>query len=68
MKDIYQVLRQKESDIVCVRKEIEALRTIIPLLEDEGNNHADAVSLPASDDRNKWPLDVNKSPSDAAAS
>ena len=44
MKDIYQVLRQKESDIVRLRKEIEALRTIIPLLEDEGNNHAGAVS------------------------
>ena len=68
MRDIYQVLRQKESDIVRVHKEIEALRTIIPLLVDEGNHQADAVSLPVSDERNKWPLELDKSPSDAAAS
>lgn len=68
MKDVHQVLRQKESDIVCVRKEIEALRTVIPLLVDEGNSQANAVALPASDVRNRWPLELDNSPSDASAS
>ena len=36
MKDPYQVLRQKETDIERVRKEIEALRFVIPLLAENG--------------------------------
>jgi hypothetical protein len=35
MKDVYEILRQKEMDIVRVRKEIEALLSVIPLLADE---------------------------------
>jgi len=35
MRDVYQVLREKELQMVRVRQEIEALRSIIPLLEDE---------------------------------
>lgn len=37
MKDPYQVLRQKETDIERVRKEIEALRFVIPLLAEDGD-------------------------------
>lgn len=35
MKDLYQVLRQKESDLERIRKEIEALRFVTPLLSEE---------------------------------
>jgi len=35
MRDLYQVLRQKELDLERTRKEIEALRSVIPLLSDE---------------------------------
>ena len=35
MRDIYQVLREKELEIIRVRQEIEALRSILPLLTDE---------------------------------
>ena len=35
MKDIYQVLRQKQLDMARVRKEIEALHVVIPLLADQ---------------------------------
>jgi len=35
MKDLYQVLRQKELDIERVRKEIEALRFVTPLLSED---------------------------------
>lgn len=34
MRDLETVLRQKEQDIVRVCKEIQALRTVIPLLAD----------------------------------
>jgi hypothetical protein len=37
MRDLYQLLREKEFEIARVRHEIEALRAVIPLLdEDEG--------------------------------
>jgi len=39
MKDIYQVLSQREADILRVRREIEALRLVIPLLADENARH-----------------------------
>jgi hypothetical protein len=35
MKDAYQVLRQKETDIARVRHEIESLRIVASLLSDE---------------------------------
>ena len=35
MKDLYQVLRQKELDLERTRTEIEALRSVIPLLSEE---------------------------------
>jgi hypothetical protein len=41
MKDPYGVLREKEKDIERIRKEIQALRIVIPLLSED---------KPASDD------------------
>lgn len=35
MRDLYQVLRQKELDIERIRKEIEALQSVLPLLSEE---------------------------------
>ena len=35
MRDLYQVLRQKELDLERTRQEIEALRSVIPLLAEE---------------------------------
>lgn len=37
MKDLFQVLRKKELDIERVRKEIEALHFVIPLLAEEAD-------------------------------
>ena len=45
MRDLYQVLREKELQIVRVRQEIEALRATIPLLEDD--EETDAADAPA---------------------
>jgi len=35
MLDVYQVIQEKELEIVRVRQEIDALRSILPLLTDE---------------------------------
>ena len=35
MKNIYEVLRQKEADIEQVKKELQALRVVAPLLEED---------------------------------
>lgn len=45
MRDIYQVLREKESEIVRVRQEIDALRAIIPLLADDNDEIPPATSI-----------------------
>jgi hypothetical protein len=35
VKDVYEILRQKEMDCARLQKEIEALRLVIPLLAEE---------------------------------
>jgi hypothetical protein len=35
MRDVYQVIQEKELEILRVRQEIDALRSILPLLTDE---------------------------------
>jgi hypothetical protein len=35
MRNVYQVIQEKELDILRVRQEIDALRSILPLLIDE---------------------------------
>jgi hypothetical protein len=45
MKDPYSVLRQKEKDVERVRKEIQALRTVIPLLADDRPSAANADNV-----------------------
>jgi len=37
MKDVYEVLKQKELDIERVRKEIKALHFVIPLLVEDAD-------------------------------
>jgi hypothetical protein len=46
VKDIHDILRQKESDRERVQKEIEALRLVIPLLEGDGRPEAEARKQP----------------------
>jgi hypothetical protein len=36
MKNVYEVLRQKELELARLEKEVEALRVVAPLLSDEG--------------------------------
>jgi hypothetical protein len=46
VKDIHEVLREKEMDCVRVQKEIEALRLVIPLLESEPLPETEARKQP----------------------
>ena len=75
MKNVYEVLREKEMRLARLRTEVDALRIVVPLLADRsteaGDDHVayqptdqpDLLWTPALD-RNKWPLKVgNPAPS-----
>ena len=50
MKDAYEVLTQKETDLSRVRHEIESLRTVAPLLVDDLNsNDSDQMHLTSAE-------------------
>jgi hypothetical protein len=49
VKDVRDVLRQKEADCTCIQGEIEALQVVIPLLTDgqyQGEREAESFSEP----------------------
>jgi hypothetical protein len=68
MKNIYEVLREKEMDLARLRTEVEALRFVAPLLTDrsadpgagQGVRQPDLAWAPVLQ-RNKWPLKVGDS-------
>jgi hypothetical protein len=70
MKNVYEVLREKEMHLARLRTEVDALRVVVPLLVDHvevGNDRAvdqpDLLWTPAMQ-KNKWPLKVgNPAPS-----
>ena len=45
MKDLHTVLRQKEQDVERVRREIQALLTVIPLLADDQSASDDLMHI-----------------------
>jgi hypothetical protein len=51
MKDLYQVLEQKKTEIERVRREIEALRFVIPLLAENADWVENGLALPGSHSR-----------------
>jgi hypothetical protein len=65
MKNIYEVLREKEIDLARLRTEVDALRFVAPLLADRSDDRNDDQSAHQPDlawapvlHRNKWPLKV----------
>lgn len=62
MRNLYEVLRQKEMDLERVRGEIEALRFIVPLLADGVDRPAPPAELArsTSPDNNRWPLKIDE--------
>lgn len=57
MRDPYAVLLQKEKEIQRVRQEIETLRSVLPLLDDNSASGGESTS----DGNNKWPIEVTRS-------
>ena len=55
MKDIYQILREKELAIAQVKKEVEALRFCLKLLS-EGD--AASAGQPSSVSTGRWPMET----------
>ena len=47
MKNVYEVLRQKEMELTRLEKEVEALRLVAPLLSEEGKEAVTEMSKPA---------------------
>lgn len=47
MKNVYEVLRQKEMELTRLEKEVEALRLVAPLLSEEGKEIVAEISKPA---------------------
>jgi len=69
MKNIFEVLREKEMRLARLRTEVDALRFVAPLLTDpiadQSPDHSDDQSAQHPDlawapvlQRNKWPLKV----------
>ncbi len=48
MKDLYQVLEQKKTEIERLRREIEALHFVIPLLAENADWVENGLALPGS--------------------
>lgn len=44
MKNVYEVLRQKELELARLEKEVEALRVAAPLLSDDKESVAEAIT------------------------
>lgn len=64
MKDVFAVLRQREMDLARVRKEVDAIRLVIPLLIEEQDDAANTTSVFSTSSRcnNKWPLEIHPNP------
>jgi hypothetical protein len=69
MKNIYEVLREKEMDLARLRIEVEALRFVAPLLSDRSGESSADTLVPRPDlawspalERNKWPLKAGDDP------
>lgn len=47
MKNVYEVLRQKEMELTRLEKEVEALRLVAPLLSEENKDGISDIAKPA---------------------
>lgn len=54
MKDLYAVLMEKEEEVKRLRKEVEALRSVVPLLAEDSTE----AFKPDPSPNNKWPIEV----------
>ena len=64
MRDIYEVLRQKELEKSRLEEEVEALRVAAPLLSEDGEGGSSTAPQPID---SLQPRAVNDTPQDARA-
>ncbi len=69
MKNVYEVLRQKEMELTRLEKEVEALRLVAPLLSEgmEINSDAAKAVLPTAVNGPQQPIRIPAAPVVAAA-
>jgi hypothetical protein len=62
MRNLLEVLREKETDLARVRQEVEALRFVAPLLFDQGDPFGAPPDLSWSEasPKNRWPLQLDE--------
>lgn len=64
MKNVYEVLRQKEMELTRLEKEVEALRLVAPLLSEEKENIAEVTktALPTAVNGPQAPIRIPTPP------
>jgi len=58
MKNIHDVMRQKELEIEQLKKEIEALHIVVPMLQDKETTLAQTYSVPQNSESQSAPPDT----------
>ena len=61
MRNVDEILQQKERDLTRVRQEVEALRCVAPMLTETPANPM-AVSESEFRETNRWPLRIEELP------
>ncbi|MGH9501026.1 MAG: hypothetical protein ACRD3L_17945 [Terriglobales bacterium] len=61
MRNLIEVLREKETALARVRQEVEALRYVAPLLFEQNDEFRSRPELawPEAAPQNRWPLEVD---------
>jgi hypothetical protein len=59
VKDIYQVLREKELAVARVRQEVEALRFCAPMLSEGSEPGENTTPSTGTAPANRWPAEVD---------
>ena len=67
MKNVYEVLRQKEMELARLEKEVEALRLVAPLLSDEKEMNTEVAKPAIAVNAPQQPIRIPAPPVVAAA-
>jgi len=67
MKNVYEVLRQKEMELTRLEKEVEALRLVAPLLSEEKENLSDVAKPALAAASGSQPIRISSPPVSVAA-
>ena len=61
MRNVHEVLQQKEMELARVRQEVDALRCVAPLLSEPRSDPREVTAAEAGA-RNRWPLRIEEAP------